>query len=254
MHSRHFKFVVGSFAFFLAIASTSSVGAEELRVLVPRAIATVLANVGAQFERATGCKLNVTKDDAAELVKRANSGESFDVIAVTPAQIDGLIKNGKIDAGTRTDLMRTGIGVEVRAGAPKPDISSVDAFEQALLGAKSIGYLKAGLSGVYVAGLVDRLGIAEAIKSKTIRPETDIVSELVANGEVEIGMVVITQIMTTQGVEFVGPLPSQIQSYISFVGGVAINSRSPDTARELIKFLTGPVAAPAIKAQGMEQG
>jgi molybdate transport system substrate-binding protein len=254
MHARHVKFVHLSFAFFLAFCSAPSVAAEELRVLVPRAIASVLGNVGAQFERATGCKLIVTSDDAAGLVRRANSGESFDVIAVTPAQIDSLIKNGKIVADTRTRLMRTGIGVEVRTGALKPDVSSVDTFKRALLSAKSIGYLKGGLSGPYVAGLLDRLGIAEAIKSKVVRPETDIVSELVAKGEVEIGMVVITQIMTTQGVEFVGPLPSEIQSYISLVGGVAADSHAPDTARELIKFLTGPIAAPAIKAQGMEQG
>lgn len=188
------------------------------------------------------------------MVKRANSGEPFDVIAATGAQIDGLIKDGKIIAATRTNLVRSGIGMEVRAGAPKPDISSVEAFKRTHHDAKSIAYLKVGASGVYLAGLLDRLGIADAIKSKVVRPETDIVSELVSKGEVEIGMVAITQILTTQGVELVGPLPSEIQSYISFVGAVGSNSRAPDTARELLKFLGGPIAAPVIKAQGMEQG
>ena len=163
------------------------------------------------------------------------------------------IKNGKVIADTRVDLGRSGIGVEVRAGAPKPDISSVEAFKRALLNAKSIGYLKVG-SGIYLAALLDRLGIAEAIAPKVRRPDTDIVSELVAKGEIELGMVVITQIMTTPGVELVGPLPSEIQSCanVTFTGGVSANAKAPDAARELLKFLQGPNALPVIKSQGME--
>jgi len=166
--------------------------------------------------------------------------------------MDALIKEGKIISETRTDLTRSGIGVQVRAGAPKPDVSSVDAFKRALLNAKSIAYLKEGQSGVYLAGMLERLGIAEAIESKVTRPETDIVSELVAKGDIELGMVVITQILTTPGVELVGPLPSEIQSYITFTGGVSTASRYRDAAQDLIRFLTGPAALPVIKAQGME--
>lgn len=165
----------------------------------------------------------------------------------------GFINEGRIIAATRTDVARSGIGVEVRAGARKPDISSVEAFKRALLEAKSIAYLRVG-SGLYLAGLLERLGIAEAIKSKVTRPDSDIVSELVAKGEVELGMVVITQILTTAGVELVGPLPAEIQSYVAFTAGISVNSRAPEAAGGLIKFLTGPVAAPVIKAQGMEPG
>jgi len=157
-------------------------------------------------------------------------------------------------ADTRAELVRTGIGVEVRAGAPKPDISSVEAFKRTLLDARSIAYLKEGASGLYLAGLLDRLGIADAIKSKVTRPDADVVSELVAKGEIEIGIVGMTQILTTPGVQLVGPLPAEIQSYVSFVGAVGTNSHAPDAARELIKFLTGPVAVPVIKSQGMEPG
>ena len=166
-----------------------------------------------------------------------------------------LIQNNKIIANTRTAIARSGIGVEVRAGESKPDISSVDAFKRALLKAKSIGYLKPeGTSGVYLAGLFDRLGIAEAVKSKVIRPETDIVSELVAKGEIELGMVVITQILTTPGVELVGPIPRELQFYVAWSGGVSANSAAPNVARELIEFLTGPIALPVFQAQGMEPG
>jgi len=241
-------------ALFISFASITAATADELRVFVPRSIATVLGQIGPQFEQKTGYTLVVTSDLGAGLVRRINAGEPFDIFAGTVPQVAGLIKDGKLIADTRTDLARSGIGMEVRAGAPKPDISSVEAFKRTLLGAKSIAYLKEGASGLYLAGLLDRLGIADAIKSKVTRPETDIVSELVARGEVEIGMVVMTQIFTTPGVELVGPLPAEVQSYITFVGGVGTNSHAPDVARELIRFLTGPVAAPVIKAQGMEPG
>src|SRR5439155_808260 len=119
-------------------------------------------------------------------------------------------------------------------------ITSVEAFTQALLNAKSIVYLKQeGTSGAYLHGLFDRLGIADAIKSKAVRPETDIVSELVAKGEIELGMVVITQIMTTLGVDLVGPIPREVQSYVRWSGGVSTNSAAPQVAKELIRFLTG---------------
>jgi molybdate transport system substrate-binding protein len=227
---------------------------DELRVLGTRAIATVLSEIGTQFEQKTGNKLVVISDIGAGHLKRINAGEPFDVFTGTPAQVTGLIENGKLIADTRTNLVRSGIGMEVRAGTPKPDISSVDAFKRTLLGAKSIAYLKEGASGLYLAGLLDRLGIADAIKPKLTRPDTDIVSELVAKGEVEIGMVVMTQILTTPGVALVGPLPAEVQSYITFVGAVGSNSHAPDAARELIRFLTGPVALPVIKSQGMEPG
>ena len=164
-----------------------------------------------------------------------------------------LIQNNKIIADTRTAIARSGIGVEMRAGAHKPEISSVEAFKRALLNAKSIGYLKQeGTSGAYLHGLFERLGIADTIKSKVTRPETDIVSELVAKGEIELGMVVITQIMTTPGVELVGPIPQELQSYVRWSGGVSASSATPDVAKALISLLRSPIALPVLKAQGME--
>jgi molybdate transport system substrate-binding protein len=226
--------------------------AAEIKIFTTRAVATVLDKVGPEFERTTGHRLNITIDIAVRMAQRVQAGEPFDILVAAPGQIDELIKSGKITPNTRANLVRSGIGVEVRAGAAKPDISSVGAFKRTLLNAKSIAYLKEGQSGIYVARMIERLGIAEAINSKVTRPETDIVSELVAKGDIELGMVVITQIMTTQGVELVGPLPPEIQTYITFSAGVSAASRAPDAARELIRFLKGPVALPVIKAQGME--
>ena len=235
---------------FFALAPGAA--AAEINVWTARAIATVLAQVGPQFERATGHKLTVSSDLAPPFVRRANAGEPFDIMITGAAPLDGLIKDGKILAGTRTEIARSGIGVEVRAGAPRPDISSVEAFKRALLEAKSIAYLKDVGSGIHVARLLERLGIAEAVRSKVTRPESDSVSELVAKGEVELGLVVITQILTTPGVELVGPLPPELQSYVVFTAGISANSREPEAARDLIKFLTGPIATPVIRVQGME--
>jgi len=226
----------------------SPVNAAEIKVLTARAIATVLDKIGPEFEHQSGHKLKVISGFGPVFVQQINAGEPFDIFVSTPATIDGLFKEGKLLADTRTNLVRSGIGVEVRAGAPKPDISSVEAFKRSLLNAKSIGYLKVG----GVLELVERLGMAEAIKSKVTIPSTDVVSELVAKGELELGVVVITQILTTPGVELVGPLPSEIQIYISFVAGISASSNVPDAARSLISFLTGPVAIPVIRSQGME--
>jgi len=210
----------------------------------------VLSEIGPEFERATGHKLNVISSFGPVFARRISAGEPFDVVVSPPPIIDGLIKDGKVIADSRASLVRSGIGVEVRAGAPKPDISSVETFKRALLNAKSIGYLKVG----GVPQLIDRLGITDAIKSKVTAPDSDIVSELVAKGELELGVMVITQILTTPGVELVGPLPPEIQFYTTFTAGVSANSKAPDAARDLIKFLTGPIALPVVKSQGMEPG
>jgi len=234
-----------------AFAITAAASGAELKVFTARAGTTVLEKIGPEFERATGHKLHVISGYGPAFVTRINGGEAFDILISGAAPIDGLIKNGKISSDTRTNLMKSGMGVEVRAGAPKPDISSVETFKRALLEAKSIGYLK---TVNRVEQLVERLGLADSIKSKITVPDTDIVSELVAKGELELGIVVTTQIMTTSGVEFVGPLPPSIQYYIQFVAGISADSKAPDAARELLKFLNGPVAIPVLKSQGLEPG
>jgi len=242
--------ILTAFGLFAACTQVTAINAAEVKVLTARAIATVLSEIGPEFERATGHKLNVISSFGPVFARRISAGEPFDVVVSPPPIIDGLIKDGKVIADSRASLVRSGIGVEVRAGAPKPDISSVETFKRALLNAKSIGYLKVG----GVPQLIDRLGITDAIKSKVTAPDSDIVSELVAKGELELGVMVITQILTTPGVELVGPLPPEIQFYTTFTAGVSANSKAPDAARDLIKFLTGPIALPVVKSQGMEPG
>jgi len=239
-----------SFGTCLAFAQFPTAKAAEIKVFTARAVATVLEKIGPEFERTSGHKLNVVSGFGPVFVRQINAGEPFDIFVSTPPTIDPLFTSGALIPNSRSNLVRSGIGVEVRAGAPKPDISSVEAFKRALLNAKSVGYLPVG----GVVELVERLGLTEALKPKATIPTTDIVSELVAKGEIELGVVVITQILTTPGVELVGPLPAEIQYYTAFVGGISAKSTAPDAARDLIRFLAGPVAAPVIKSQGMEPG
>jgi molybdate transport system substrate-binding protein len=238
-------------AISFSVAQPVAADADEVKVWAARAIATVLAEIGPEFERTTGHTLKISSDLSSAFERRAMAGEAFDVVITGSSSLDELIKTGRVVAETRANIARSGIGVEVRTGARKPDIGTVEAFKRALLEAKSIAYLRVG-SGLYLAGLFERLGIAEAIKSKVTRPESDIVSELVARGEIELGIVVLTQIRTTRGVELVGPLPPEIQSYVTFTGGVSRNSKAPEAARQLMKVLAGPRALSVITAQGME--
>jgi molybdate transport system substrate-binding protein len=228
--------------------------AADIKILSTRAVMTILDKIGPDFERNTGHRLNVSSDIALNNVRRVMAGEPFNVLIASPRQMDELIKTGKIRGESRIVLVRSGIGVEVKAGAPKTEIGTLEAFKSALLTAKSVGYLKEGQSGVYLHSLFQRMGIAEALAPKTVRPDTDVVSELVAKGEIELGLIVITQILTTPGVELVAPIPQEIQSYITFVAGISESASAPHAARALLEFLKSPAALPVIKAQGMGRG
>jgi molybdate transport system substrate-binding protein len=237
--------------FGAAFTAASAQPRPAIRVWTSRAIATVLAEVGAQFERTAGYRLDVTSDLSSGFARRLAAGEPVDVVISASSSIDEWITQGRIVANSRTDLARSGIGVEVREGAARPDVSSVEAFTRALLAAKSIAYLNVG-SGIHIDKVIEGLGIGQAVRAKVTRPESDIVSELVARGEVELGIVVITQILTTPGVVLAGPLPAELQSHLTFAAGVSVNSTAPDGAKQLITFLSGPPATAVMRRQGME--
>ena len=227
---------------------------SDLKVFTTRAIATVLQEIRGDVERRIGRKLSVTTDVAIRLVRRVRTGEAFDLLVAAPGQLDELIAAGLIIRETRTDIAHSGIGVAVRRGARRPDVSSVEAFTRALLDARSIAYLREGQSGIYIDGVLRRLGIADELKGKLTRPDTDIVSQLVSRGDVEVGIVVITQVLTTDGVSLAGPLPPEIQSYVTFTGGVSAHSQAPEAAKELLRMLQGQSAISVMRLQGMEPG
>jgi molybdate transport system substrate-binding protein len=238
----------------LVISAASPACSDELKIFGSRVTKMIVDDIGAQFERATGHHLAVMTDVAAVMKRRIEAGEPFDLAVLVNFQADDLIKKGKLASEGRTDVMRAGIGVAVRRGAPVPDIGTVDAFRQTLLAAKSITYLKEGASSIYLDRLFARMGIADDLRAKTVKPETESVSEAVAAGEVELGMIVIPNILSIPGAQLVGPLPEEIQSYIVFTAAVAANSPRQQAARDFIAFLKSPAAVAAIKAKGMSPG
>jgi molybdate transport system substrate-binding protein len=166
--------------------------------------------------------------------------------------LDDLIRQGRIAAGTRAVIGRSGIGVAVRAGAPRPDISSVAAFKRTLLDARSVAYPGEGASGRYFVELVDRLGIAAEMKQKMRPMPAEYNVEVVARGEVQLVVVVASRVSGVPGVELVGPIPQALQTWIGFVAGVSADAANPEAARELLRFLTAPAAAPVLRAVGIE--
>jgi molybdate transport system substrate-binding protein len=233
-------------------ASTRVADGAELKIFGSRVTRMVMGDLGAQFEQASGYKPVVITDVAAVMKRRIESGEPFDLAVLVDFQTDDLIKSGKLLADTRADVMKAGIGVAVKRGAAKPDIGTVDAFKRTLLDAKSITYLKEGASTIYLDRLFAQLGIAEALRAKTVKPETETVSERVAQGEVELGIIVIPNILSVAGAELVGPLPRELQSYIVFTAAVSAQSAHQQAARDLIKLLRSPATAPVLAAKGME--
>lgn len=199
------------------------------------------------------CSVSIETDIAATLVDRILAGCRFDVFVGPPFQANRLVTAGKLRGNELVPIAHSGIGVAVKSGATKPDITTVDEFQQALLKAKSVAYLKqAGTSGAYVETMLERLDLADALEPKIVRLETDTVCEAVANGEVELGIVVIAQIMTTSGVALVGPLPTQLQRNIQWVGGVCPSSRKRRLAKAVIESFGAPASAKILREQGLE--
>jgi molybdate transport system substrate-binding protein len=242
--------VVASIALAMLLASEAH--AAEIRVLSSNALKTALDELGPRFEKATEHKLVFTFRAGAELKGDIEKGAGVDVAILSDGAVDDLIKQGKL-AGARTDLVRSGAGMAVRKGAPKPDISTTEAFKRTLLAAKSIAYVEQGGTGIYLKGLLARLGIAEELKAKTkLLPSTNPAAFAVANGEAEIGMTQISEILPYAGAELVGPLPAEIQLYTVFSAGIGADAKAAEAGKALIRFLTSADAAPVLRAKGME--
>jgi molybdate transport system substrate-binding protein len=222
----------------------------ELKIFGSRVTKVIVGELGPQFEKATGHTPVVVADVAQVMKRRIEAGEPFDLAVLVDFQIDDLIKTGKLLADSRANIMSSGIGVAVKRGAPKPDIGTAEAFKQTLLRAKSVTYLKEGASTIHLRKLFEQLGVADAIKAKAVETDGEMVSELVAEGKVELGLIVIPNIMSVPGAELVGPLPKEINSIVMFTAGVSAVSPNQQAARELIKLLKSPEAKPVIQAKG----
>ncbi len=232
--------------------------AAELKVLSAFGMQSVMEDLGPKFERATGHKLAISFATGGATVKRVQDGESADVVIALRQGIDSLVKNGKAAADNVTVVAHSGIVVAVRKGAPKPDISSPDALKRMLLAAKSISYVdpaSGGASGIHFAKVLDRLGIANEMKSKTVFPNPKTpaaVGVLVANGEAEIGVHVTQELIPVAGIDLVGPLPGDLQNTIVFSAAIITGAKDAAAAKALVDFLRTPDSAKVIKAKGMD--
>jgi molybdate transport system substrate-binding protein len=242
---------------FLALAfvlpHTSS--AAEIKMLVSNALKTSMEELAPQFEAASEHKLDITFGAGNELKVDIDKGAKFDVAIIAPAQIDALIAQGKLSAADRRNIAKAGFGLAARKGAPKQDISTVEGFKRALQNAKSIAYVEAGAGSPYFKGLLEKFGIAEQTKPK-LRPQptSNPTAKAVANGEAELGVTAISEILPYAGAQVVGPLPEEVQFYSVSTAAVATDSKVPDAARAIIRFLTTPAATAVFTAKGLTPG
>jgi molybdate transport system substrate-binding protein len=232
--------------------SVTAANAEEVKVLTAGAMKQVILAVGDEFQQDSKATLRIDNDTVGALVKRIEGGAPFDVAVLTPAAIGELSKAGKIGQGS--ELARVGIGVMVKAGAPRPDIGTLDAFKKALLDARSIAYIdpaSGGSSGIYLARLFERLGIADALKPKTKLKQGGLVADLIVSGEAELGLHQMSEMVSVPGITVVGPLPDEIQNYTTYAAGVGTTAQSPAAAAALVAWLRRPAMAPVLQARGM---
>jgi molybdate transport system substrate-binding protein len=218
-------------------------------------IKAVMQELVPRFEQATRHKVTVRFGLSAALKRQIEAGEPFDIAILTPPLIDDLIKQGKIAGDTRATLARSGMALAIRAGAAKPDIRTTDALKRTLLASKSISYAREGAGGVFFAELVQKLDLADALKSKIKLTTTgEEVGASVARGEAELGVLPASEILTLPGVEVLGPFPGEVRGYVVMVAGVSPGAAQSAAAKELINFVMAPAALPVIKKRGMERG
>ncbi len=224
----------------------------EFKVLSTYAVFDVVRAIGPTFERERGCRLAVSFDPANAIKRQIDSGALFDVVIVSKNVLEDLVRQGAVRSETCADIGRSGIGLSVRKGAPKPDIGTVEAFKRAMLAAASVVRSKDGTSGQYFETLMDRLGIARQMRGKIRLGGSGRIAELVANGEIEMAVQQVSELLPVTGADFVGPFPPELQLYTMFSAGVGAASRQPDLASAFIDALRTPAAASLLKTHGLE--
>jgi molybdate transport system substrate-binding protein len=248
--------IVGIFSVSLAVTGAN---AAEIKVLCAVAMKPAIDDLAREFERSTGHTVTVAYATAGIVRDRIRDGEAADVAILPRSAFDPLVASGKIAPGTATVVARSLVAVAVPAGAPRPDISTVDAFKRALLAARSVVYpdpAKGGATGIHAARVIERLGITAEMKSKTMLVPGSEYAEILAKREAELAIVQPMVVLGVPGIDLVGPLPAELQNTTDFVfwAGVGTSAREAQTAAAFIKYLLAPDAVRAIKAKGMEPG
>jgi molybdate transport system substrate-binding protein len=251
--SRPAGFLLG--ALLATSAAGVPAGAADIKILTTGAFKPIVLDMVAPFEKATGHKVEVVNDTAGAVARRVDGGEAFDVVVLTPAGITDLAKKNRVTADPPVGLARVGIGVAVKPGVPKPDISTSDAFKQALMNSRAVAMIDpaaGGSSGIYLMKLFERWGIADAIKAKAVLVQGGLVAAKVMSDEADIAVHQISEILAVKDAVLVGPLPADIQNFTVYAGGVSAASKAPEAAKAFLKTLSGPEAARVLAAKGME--
>ena len=244
----------GVVAALAAVMLAGIANAAEIKVIGSPGVREAYTELVPAFEKATGHHVVTIWGGVNEVANRVAGGETADVVILPVAQIDDLLKQGKLVAGSRTDVAKSGVGVAVRSGAPKIDIGSADGLKKALLAAKSISY-STGPSGVHMAKLIEQWGIGDAAKSKiVVAPPDTPVGVVVARGGAEIGFQQVSELLHVKGIDYLGPLPPDVQEVTVFAAALHKSAAAPDAAKALMRFLSAPAAAPVIKKTGMDPG
>jgi molybdate transport system substrate-binding protein len=242
------------FATVVTLMMSVPTNAAEIKVLSTQATEEAYRELVPLFEKATEHKVATVFTGTLDAQKRLAAGEAYDMIIMAGPAIDAQIKAGKVATGSRVDIAKSGVGVGVPKGAPKPEIGTTEALKKTLLAAKSIGY-STGPSGVYMLSLFEKLGVADQVKEKLKQTPTGVfVGTIIASREVEIGFQQVSELSNFSGVDYVGPLPADVQNTTVFSSGMIADAKEAEAAKALVKFLTSPEAAAAFKKRGMEPG
>lgn len=227
-------------------------GPSSIKVLTSHSSFSVLDALAPAFERANGQRVSVEADSAKSMLARIKGGETGDIVILGKAMVEELVKLSLAVAGTSRPFARARVGVAVRAGAPRPDISSVESFRRAMLNAKSIAHTVHGASGMYVPVMLERLGIAAQMKSKTVTRPGGYIARVVAAGEAEIAIQQIVELLAVPGVDLVGPLPDEIQKVFETSAAIFTAAKEPQAAATLLRFLLAPTSAGVFQEKGLE--
>ena len=230
------------------------VNAAEIKVLSTQATEEAYKELVPQFEKASGHKVTTVFTGTLGVMKRLSDGEAYDLLIMSRQSIDELSQSGKVVAGSRTDIAKSGVGAAVGKGKPKPDISTVDALKKTLLAAKSIGY-STGPSGIYVVTMFQKMGLADEIKTKLKQTPTGVfVGSIIASGEAEIGFQQVSELSFFPGIDYVGPIPAEVQLITIFSAGIPAGTKQADAAKALVSFITAPAAAAIFKKHALDPG
>ncbi len=252
MHNKPARWLLRTLAFAALTVGMSLSRAAEIKLIAANAVKDSVLEIITSFEKTSGHKVIVVWGGTDAIAKRVASGEVFDIVLIAAQNIDKLAQEGKLVVGSRTDFARSGVGIAVRSGLARPDVGTSEALRRAVLAAGSVAY-SSGPSGLYIVELFKKLGVYDQVKDKVRQPPSGAsVGELIARGEAELGFQQISELVNVKGIDFLGPLPAEVQNFTVYSAGLHMASPAPDAAKTFIRLLAAPEAAGSIKKIGMD--